>query len=144
MEEQDLKNIEEKKEECQNYHYSQSSKVSSLSRNIVYGIIATCWVFIYADNYYHKPCLLLIITMILCFLYLLLDIIHYFLDSCSYRNESFELSEGKNIELHEKFMDRVSKRSFYLLKAKFIAVLIIAVIFLLGTLYQLGILYIVI
>lgn len=135
--------IERKQIECQDYHYSQSSKTSSLSRNIVFGIIGTCWVLIYANGSYHKPCLYIIITLGLSFVYLLLDLAHYFSDSCSYRNEYFRLERDKNTEgilyRHEEYMDGVSKRSFHLLIAKFICVLIIAVIFLIGILCQLEI-----
>ena len=136
-------NIDKLKEECQDYHYSQSSKVSAISRNIVYGIIGTCWVLIYADNHYHKPCLWIIITLCLCFVYLLLDLVHYFSDSCSYRNESFRLDRDKNkdgiLYRHEEYMDCVSKRSFRFLILKFIFMLVIAVLFLIGILRQLEI-----
>lgn len=107
--------VKKELEECQGYHYSQSSKVSSLSRNIVYGIIGTGWVLIYADNQYHEPCTWLIIALGLSFVYLLLDLAHYFSDSCSYRREYFRLNQDKKAEgilhRHEEYMDGVSKRS---------------------------------
>ena len=135
--------IEEKLKECQGYHYSQSSKVSSLSRNIVYGIIGTSWVLIYANGSYHQPCTWLIIALGLSFVYLLLDLTHYLSDSCSYRREYFRLDRDKKTEgilyRHEEYMDGVSKRSFHLLIAKFICVLVIAVIFVIGILRQLEI-----
>lgn len=135
--------VKKELEECQGYHYSQSSKVSSLSRNIVYGIIGTCWVLIYANNHYNKPCTWLIIALGLSFVYLLLDLAHYFSDSCSYRKEYFRLDRDKKTEgilyRHEEYMDGVSKRSFHLLIAKFICVLVIAVIFVIGILRQLEI-----
>lgn len=138
---QDL--IKKELEECQGYHYSQSSKVSSLSRNIVYGIIGTCWIVIYADNQYHEPCLWLIIVLGLSFVYLLLDLAHYFSDSCSYRREYFRLDRDKKAEgilyRHEEYMDGVSKRSFYLLIVKFICVLVIAGFFVIGIIRQLEI-----
>ncbi len=40
---------------------------------------------------------------------------------------------------HEEYMDGVSKRSFHLLIAKFVCVLVIAVIFVIGILRQLEI-----
>lgn len=84
---QDL--IKKELEECQNYHYNQSSKVSSLSRNIVFGIIGTSWVLIYANGSYKRPCLGIIIALGLSFVYLLLDLTHYFSDSCSYKKRIF-------------------------------------------------------
>lgn len=131
--------IEKRLKECQEYHYNQSSKVSSLSRNIVYGIIGTCWVLIYADNHYNKPCTWLIIALGLSFAYLLLDLYHYFSDSRRYREEYFELEQKKNIVNHEAYMNRVSKRSYHLLIAKFYSVLAIAVIFVIAIIRQLGI-----
>ena len=135
--------IKKELDECQGYHYSQSSKVSSLSRNIVYGIIGTCWVLIYANGSFHQPCIWLIIALGLSFVYLLLDLTHYFSDSCSYRREYFRLDRNKMTQgilyRHEKYMDGVSKRSFRLLKAKFYSVLVIAVIFVIGILRQLEI-----
>lgn len=135
--------VKKELEECQGYHYSQSSKVSSLSRNIVYGIIGTGWVLIYADNQYHEPCTWLIIALSLSFVYLLLDLVHYFSDSCSYRREYFRLDRDQKTEgilyRHEEYMDGVSKRSFHLLIAKFVCVLMIAVIFVIGILRQLEI-----
>ena len=125
--------------ECQEYHYSQSSKVSNLSRNIIYGIIGTCWILIYADNRYHEPCIWLTITMALCFIYLLLDLIHYFSDACSYRNEYFKLNYNTSVDRHETFMNTVSKRSFHLLIAKFTSIIVIAIIFIIGILTQLRI-----
>lgn len=135
--------VKKELEECQGYHYSQSSKVSSLSRNIIYGIIGTGWVLIYADNQYHEPCTWLIIALGLSFVYLLLDLTHYFSDSCSYRREYFRLDQNKKtagiLYRHEEYMDGVSKRSFHLLIAKFVCVLMIAVIFVIGILRQLEI-----
>lgn len=136
--------IEKRLEECQNYHYSQSSQVSALSRNIVYGVIGTSWVLIYANGVYHKPCVLLIITLALSFIYLLLDLAHYFSDSCSYRNQFFRLDADKHTDgilfRHEEYMDQVSKRSFHLLTAKFISILIVSITFIISTIYQLNIL----
>ncbi len=129
--------IEEKLSECQNYHYSQSSNVSTIARNIVYAIIGTCWVLIYANGEYHDPCLWIIGALILCFIHLMLDLVHYFGDACSYRQEYFKLNQDIDIDRHEEYMNRVSKRSFRFLKAKFICVSIILIIFVIGVICQL-------
>ena len=136
-------NIEEKQKECQEYHYSQSSKVSTLARTIVYGIIGTLWILIYSDNIYREPCLWIKIALGLSFSYLLMDLAHYFWDSCNYRKEYFRLEQERNrdgiLHRHEEYMDGVSKRSFLLLKVKFISVFIISIVFLIGIMTQLGI-----
>lgn len=142
MDERD-QNIDKRLEECQNYHYSQSSKVSALSRNIIYGMIGTCWVLIYSNNTFHKPCVGLIITLCLCFAYLLIDLRHYYSDSRSYRNEYFVLDANRTNEnilnTHEDKMRQVSKRSYRWLKRKYNATLIIAGVFVISVLRQLGV-----
>ena len=37
-------------DECQGFHYSQSSKFSSLARSLVLGVIGTIWVISYTHN----------------------------------------------------------------------------------------------
>lgn len=134
--------ITKRKEECQNYHYKQSSKVSQLIRNIIYAIIGTIWVMIYKDPGVQSPGAMLTLTLGSCLLYLLVDLIHYFADACSYRVETFRLDRDCNREgilfRHEEYMDRVSKRSFIMLCVKFGLIILIAVIFVWGILAQLG------
>ena len=79
--------------ECQSYHYSQSSKVSSIARTVVMGIIGTVWVLIYSDSTrsFNADNINLLIVMSLCFIYLLVDIGHYFRDAVAYRRESLRL-----------------------------------------------------
>lgn len=136
-------NMEEELKECQEYHYSQSSKVSTLARTVVYGMIGTLWIFIYSNNVYREPCPWIKIALGLCFFYLLLDLGHYFWDACNYRNEYFRLEREKNREgilhRHEEYMNRVSKRSYCLLIVKFISVFVISAVFLIGVLVQLKI-----
>lgn len=135
--------IEEKLKECQEYHYGQSSKVSNLARNVVYGIIGTLWLLIYADSTYRETCLWIKIALGLSFVYLLLDLTHYFWDACDYRKEYFKLdkerAEEDILERHERYMDGVSKRSYRLLKAKFVSVIIISIVFLIAVSVQFGI-----
>lgn len=142
MDERD-QNIDKRLEECQKYHYNQSSKVSTLSRNIIYGMIGTCWVLLYSNNTYHKPCVGLLITLSLCFAYLLIDLIHYFSDSCSYRNAYFVLDANRTNEnilnTHESNMTRVSKRSYVWLHVKFWTMLLVSIVFVCSVLRQLGV-----
>ena len=63
--------VEGKLKQCQDYHYTQSSKVSALGRNIIYGEIGTMWVVMYSNHVYHNPCIMVVIALGLCFIYLL-------------------------------------------------------------------------
>lgn len=126
--------------ECQDYHYKQSSNVSSLARYIIYAIIATIWLTINAESFL---CInwWLRIALFAAFLYLLADIVHYFWDSVSYRREYFkfekETSVDDNFPEHEKRMNKFSKRSFVWLCVKFSFLIVISVLFLLGMFFQL-------
>ena len=85
--------------ECQDYHYKQSSNVSSLARYIIYAIIATIWLTINAESFL---CInwWLRIALFAAFLYLLADIVHYFWDSVSYRREYFKFEKEIGNDIH--------------------------------------------
>lgn len=133
--------IEKRLSECQDYHYAQSSKVSTISRTLIFGIIGTTWVIIYSNNTFTRPVNLLIITLCLSFGYLVLDLIHYFWDACNYRSQSFRLDKERQtdgiLHKHEEYMDLVSIRSFRMIVFKFILILIISILFVIGVISQL-------
>lgn len=131
------KEIEQLISECENYKYTQSSKVSTISRNIIFSMIGTIWVIFYSNGKVIQiPSALLLIALGFSFFYLLLDLIHYYSDTSSYKKESFRLSEEIDIEIqkerHEEFMNKVSIRSFIIFRAKFWWVIITSIIFVLG------------
>lgn len=132
--------VEGKLKQCQDYHYTQSSKVSALGRNIIYGEIGTMWVVMYSNHVYHNPCIMVVIALGLCFIYLLIDITHYYIDSYCYRREYFILDESRNVEgildKHSEFMYFVARCSFCMLNIKFVGVLIISIIFIIAFLRQ--------
>lgn len=127
---------------CQEYQYSQSSKVSTISRNIVFGEIGTICLVVYTGNttIIQNPCGCLIIALFLNFFYLLVDLLHYFIDTCYYRLEYYRLDRDRAVEgihfRHLEFMNIVSRRSFRMLIIKFAMVIIISVVFLIGMLIQ--------
>ncbi len=120
-------------EELQGYYYGQSSKFSSVSRSLIFGILATIWVFIYTDGELSITNHVLLYALISGILYLVIDILHYFLDSLSYHKEQYRLDKYSNTEdidnLHEPFMDSVNKRSFGFFITKFIVLSITSVLF---------------
>ena len=105
--------------ELQNYYYSQSSKCSSVSRKLILGMLATIWIFIYTDGKLTISNHILLYALVFCILYLIIDVLHYFLDSLSYHKEQYKLDEYKTTQAinrnHEPFMNCVNKRSYYFL-----------------------------
>jgi len=132
--------LDKLKEECENFHYAQSSKVSTLARTIVYGIIGTIWVIVYSSStkQLELPCTILMICLASCFVYLLFDMIHYFADAVCYREESFRM-DNNTIPQHEKYMNKISTISFIMFCVKFGITIAIAILFIVGVLRQFAI-----
>lgn len=129
-------NKEKLQTETQKYMYDQSSKFSSVSRSLIFGIIGTIWVITYSEGILNIPNYSLLISLIFGLLYMLTDVFHYFLDSVSYHNEIYDLDDYKKQEdldkIHEPRMDKISKRSFLFLIIKFVILIITAVLFTAG------------
>jgi predicted ferric reductase len=127
--------------ECQDYHYKQSSNVSSLSRYIIYAIIATIWLIINSSGFDGINTLLKI-ALFASFIYLLLDILHYFIDAVRYKREYFQFDKetmsAKMFAEHEERMNKYSKRSGNWICCKFVCLIIISVGFLVGMCLQLA------
>ena len=116
--------------------YQQSSKFSSVSRNLVLGIIGTIWVLTYTDGKLGIPNNWLLCSLIMGLLFLLVDVIHYFWDSVSYQRETYQLDKYKNqLELdkrHEPQMDSINKRSHRFIIAKFCILMLASLSFAIG------------
>jgi len=133
-------NFDERKQnlldETQKYMYQQSSKFSSVSRSLIFGIIGTIWVLTYAEGKIHVPNYWLLFSLISGLLFLLTDVIHYFWDSMSYQRELYRLDKYECQEeldkIHEKIMDKINKRSNGFLVVKFIILIISSVLFTCG------------
>ena len=98
-------------DECQSYHYAQSSKFSTLARTLVFGIIGTIWILSYSTNGFNPSNNCLLWSLIVSFLYLAVDLCHYFWDSCFYRSEYFKFEKEKDISEHDKRMRERSQLS---------------------------------
>ena len=123
-------------DECQGFHYSQSSKFSSLARSLVLGVIGTIWVISYTHNGFVLATNWLLASLISSFVYLAIDVIHYFSDACFYRKEYFRFKGERNnndaITNHDNRMDGRSRKSFYAIVIKLIMLMIVCVLFLIG------------
>lgn len=105
------KDLQKLLDECQNFHYAQSSKFSTLARTLVFGIIGTIWILSYSTNGFNPSNNCLLWSLIVSFLYLAVDLCHYFWDSCFYRSEYFKFEKEKDISEHDKRMRERSQLS---------------------------------
>lgn len=114
-----MNNFEERKEklqeETQQFMYAQSSKFSSVSRSLIFGILGTIWVLTYKEGRMTIPNDFLLSSLMLCLLYLFSDVIHYYTDSRAYKKELYRLDKYKTLEdlenKHEPIMDQINKNS---------------------------------
>ena len=114
-----MNNFEERKEklqeETQQFMYAQSSKFSSVSRSLIFGILGTIWVLTYKEGRMTIPNDFLLSSLMLCLLYLFSDVIHYYTDSRAYKKELYRLDKYKTLEdlenQHEPIMDQINKNS---------------------------------
>lgn len=136
----DNNKFEEKKQklqdETQGFMYQQSSKFSSLSRNLVFGIIGTIWFLIYVDGKLKITNLFLLVSLLSGLVFLFCDVIHYYKDSRSYQDELHRLdgyrTEQDLIDKHEPNMDKINKQSHQFINIKFYLLVLTVVFFALG------------
>ena len=127
---------------CSTYKYSQSSKVSSLARTIVYAIIGLIWTFFYSPNDgFSIKSTYLFVVFCLALLYLVLDITHYFVDTIGYHKMAYELEQsGKDEEILQKYYAEQSKQiernSLVLFIIKYCFALSLAIAFSIGILIE--------
>lgn len=133
--------LKEAIKDCSEYKYSQSSKVSSLGRTIIYAIIGLVWAISYTPNEgFYLQNNLLAIAFYCALFYLILDLAHYFIDTIAYHSIAHRLERGvgsKNSLVKEsnKRMRRIEISSFCFLVCKFFLILVISSLFLLGMLH---------
>ncbi len=136
--------IETYQDACEESQATQTGKVSSISRSIIYGIIATNWFVISTGEKgfsIQSINTLLKLSLVFCFVYLVIDLTHYFIDALRYRIESFRLD---NINVPEKFrlygcktrMNNISIWSFVAVACKYILTISTSIVFLIGLLQK--------
>lgn len=129
-------NYEASIEEGQGFYNAQSSKVSQNIRTLVMGIIAIIWVVSYKDGAFELPNTLLVVSLFISFGYLIIDILHYFLDSRFYYNKLISLEKHYGQKTYLKVYNQAlidhSKVSYYWIWAKVIVFAIIAILFIIG------------
>lgn len=133
---ENTKDIQKLLDECQDFHYKQSSKFSTLARTLVFGIIGTIWILSYSEQGFSPNNNWQIWTLIVGFVYLAVDVCHYFWDSCFYRNEYFKFGNEKEVLKHDERMSERAKKSFKSVIAKLIILIIICILFFVGFIQQ--------
>lgn len=123
-------------DECQSYHYAQSSKFSTLARTLVFSVLGTIWVVSYSDQGFIPSNNFLIWALIVGFAYLVVDVCHYFFDSRFYKKEYFKFEKEKNISQHDSRMSKRSQLSYRAIWGKFIILIVICVLFIIGFVKQ--------
>lgn len=128
--------LEQKIKEANKYKYDQSSKGSELIRKIVFAIIGSCWLLMFVDGKYQETNVFLKVTIAFSFVYLLLDVMHYFWDTCSYHRHAQKMEQGTTTDYVERVYKpadlRISKRSFIFFVLKVSACFVVSFMFLLG------------
>lgn len=124
---------------CESSKNVQSSKFSNISRSMIYAIIATNWVLLYVGENPKIENLnnWLFSSVILSFIYIFIDVIHYFVDTCRYvvlsrrlYDSNMEISE--RVSIGRKGMKSISRYSFYAILGKSAITFITSIVFLIG------------
>ncbi len=132
----DNNDIQRLLDECQGFHYAQSSNFSKLSRTIIFGIIGTIWILSYSTEGFNPSNNWLLLALIVAFLYIAIDVGHYFSDSCFYRGEYSLFEEEKNISGHDKRMNKRAQKSFYAICIKCGILSVVCLLFIIGFINQ--------
>lgn len=124
--------------ELQGFMYSQSSKLSSVSRNLIFGILGTIWIMTYVEGKLTIPTPQLFYALLISLFFLAVDVLHYFLDSISYHHQQYNLDTYKTFEelryVYDRDMDRINKRSHRFIIWKTLVLFIASMLFVWGIL----------
>ncbi len=131
--------LEKLQDETQEYMYNQSSKFSSIARNLTLGILGTIWVLTYSEGKCAIPNGWLLGTLISSLGFMMCDAVHYFCDTISYHEELNAMDSYKTMSdingFHEPFMNKVFNRSHYFFLCKSIILAISCILFVIGMWY---------
>lgn len=121
---------------AQKCHADQSATFSQNSRKIIWAIIGTNWVLIFSNNKIDFPNAVILISILLNIFYLILDCLHYYLDTNFYYNISKEIPrEDYNVNTpseYNKIMEEYSSNSLKWFKIKAFNLLVNIIIFIVG------------
>lgn len=123
-------------QELQGFMYSQSSKLSSVSRNLIFGILGTIWVLTFTGGKLTIPNPQLFYALLISILFMATDVLHYLMDSISYHRQQYKLDDYNTkeelVNIYNKDMDRINKRSHNFVIGKTIILLFATIMFVWG------------
>lgn len=123
-------------DELQGFMYSQSSKLSSVSRNLIFGILGTIWIMTYAEGKLTISGPQLFYALLFSLLFMAVDVLHYFMDSISYHRQQYKLDTYKTYEelrnVYDRDMDRINKRSHKFIIGKTLILMLASIMFVWG------------
>ena len=129
---------------CERSKNEQSTKFSSISRSMIYAIIATNWVLLYVGDNTEISNLnnWLICSAILSFIYIVVDLLHYFVDTCrcvclSKKLYDSNMSISDRLNIGQREMTNISKQSFAAIVGKAILTFVTSIVFLAGLISKL-------
>lgn len=114
---------------------AQSGTLSTVTRTTTGVILGTLWAICYKNQKIEIPNIWLLMSFISSMIFLVVELLHYLVDSIFYHNKSDEIVEGDENTDFDKIYDEVqrhSKYSFCFLISKAIIVLSLCVIFVIG------------
>lgn len=122
--------------QAEKYKYDQSSKGSELIRKIVFAIIGSCWILMFANGKYQDTNIFLKVTIACSFIYLLLDVTHYLWDTCSYHAHAQNMVQCTSSDYFENVYKpadvKITQRSFVFFISKVAMCFAVSAAFLLG------------
>ena len=114
---------------------AQSSTLSTITRATTGVILGAILAICYKEQKIEIPNIWLLLSFIASMIFLVVELLHYLVDSIFYHSKSDEIVEGDENTDFDKIYDEVqrhSKYSFYFLISKAIIVLSLCVIFVIG------------
>ena len=114
---------------------AQSGTLSTVTRTTTGVILGILWAICYKNQKIEIPNIWLLLSFITSMLFLVVELLHYLVDSIFYHSKSDEIVEGDKDTDFDKIYNDVqkhSKCSFCFLKAKAITVLILCIVFIIG------------
>ena len=114
---------------------AQSGTLSTVTRTTTGVILGTLWAICYKNQKIEIPNIWLLLSFITSMFFLVVELLHYLVDSIFYHSKSDEIVESDENTDFDKIYIEVqnhSKCSFCFLKAKAIIVLILCIVYIIG------------
>lgn len=124
-------------EQCNGFLRSQADSAAVVARTMACAMIGVVWAFSFNNGNFTIPTGWLLSSLVSNILFFLIDLLHYFSDTCVYHSQTIKLQEAKTNNdydetLYESKMTLHSKVSFGFFVTKCFICLIAGVLLLIG------------